>query len=482
MRSIRWNLLARTMIGLLICVAAVGITGFVLTRQAVKQEFDTNLHYKAGIIASLMELELEGIEFSFDQRFMPEYKVGSAEAFEVYDREGQAVYQSPSLEDEHILNLKAIPEGPETRECTMPDDTDGLARLLPVTLKASKGLHQVMNQLQLPTERDMLVVVARPRLHLMEVLGHVSWTFLAGALLLMMAMMITVREVVRRSLRPLRQFAKTVETLDPTELTASDFEQEVPEELLPLQTSFADLTSRIEESLKREQRITSNIAHELRTPISELKTASDLARLWPKDAELKDRTVRIAGDVATQMERFVQSCLALARVQAGEVKEPLETVGLSALAVRLIRVFEPVAQDRDLSVSMEVAKDISVRTHPGIVEVLIQNLLDNAHHHCLEGGEISICLTPKDAGVHLKIVNSSLEIAPGDLDRLSEPFFRNDSSRQARRHAGLGLSMARAACDALGLELHLEWDEGAFVASVQWPKVVPNPKPISMET
>ncbi|MCB1746708.1 MAG: HAMP domain-containing histidine kinase, partial [Gammaproteobacteria bacterium] len=208
-------------------------------------------------------------------------------------------------------------------------------------------------------------------------------------------------------------------------------------------------------ALAREQRFARDAAHELRTPLAELRML----------AEGLPRTPGSAADVAAIMRtidgmtRAVEALLALARCEAGLEAPAIEPLELVALVRRQLELLEPERAARGMTLEVALPAELWVNGDAAMLERIVANLLGNAVHHAPPATRIAVAIHAA-AAVELVIENAASELDPAVLagDRGVPP--RRDG------HAGLGLALARALARALGLTLSLTLADGRLRAAL----------------
>jgi signal transduction histidine kinase len=215
--------------------------------------------------------------------------------------------------------------------------------------------------------------------------------------------------------------------------------------------------------------MTSSIAHELRTPVTELRAAIDVALRWPDDAELRRQALDVADDVARRMTELVAAILRAARVESGQTAVRVETVGLRELVAECWRPCEAQARRRGVVFRNEVPADAALDSDRGLLALVLGNLLDNGARFASPAGEVRVACAPGA----LEISNPTAELQPQDLPRLTEPFWRGDAARSDGAHSGLGLSLVETVMRALGGRLGLQLRDGRLVARVELPGASP---------
>lgn len=484
MRSIRTTLTTSLVAGALL---ATGISGAVLHSKAsssIVRQFDETLMTRARALAALLEEERGKIDFEFLPEAWPEYMGGDAPEYFQIRVEGRGlVLRSPTLR----VNGKAgdLPRGvdddgsPVATNLRFPDGRAGRTLGLLVPLPRDGDEDQppeaalsgapidVMPTSRPPTE--VLVMVARTRDELDAALAALRDALLWAGCLLGATVLLVVTLAVRRGLRPLASFGDEVGRIDSRTLSRRVTDEGLPSELRPTAAKLNELLARLEAAFERERRITGNVAHELRTPIAELRAAVDVSRRWPDDVELKDAAVEAADAVSIRMREVVSGLLRLARITSGEAGLTHDEVPVRALVDELWNAFRPVAAARGLQLDHRAPPELTLSTDRTLVSVAFTNLLDNAVRFAERGSRI-VCVASEgeDGRVRWSLENQTAGLHEEDLEHLAEPFWQKDASRTEKDHAGLGLTLVRSVATVLGGDVSFAMN-GAFQVTLDLP-------------
>ncbi|BCX47785.1 sensor histidine kinase [Haloferula helveola] len=267
-----------------------------------------------------------------------------------------------------------------------------------------------------------------------------------------------VRFVVHDGLSPLCRIADEIGSIDSASLDGRFANDGLPSELEPIVDRLNRLMDRLEGSFARERRFSADLAHEMRTPIAEAKTIAESAVKWPEEGG-PEAWQDVVASVA-RMEAVVQSMLQLARLEREQPGAKGEPFPLARIVNERWADHASVAEARDVRLRSEVAADAMVVGDRGWWDHLLGNLLGNAAEYADAGSEVVI--TMEDDGA-VTISNRASGLAAEDVGHLFDRFWRADEARGESTHCGLGLSLAKACADALGLQLEANLGEGGVL-------------------
>lgn len=268
---------------------------------------------------------------------------------------------------------------------------------------------------------------------------------------------------IRAGLEPLNQFSGELRQIDAESLSQRVDTEALPVELRTTGETINALLKRLEVAFERERRTTGNIAHELRTPIAELRTLTEVAQRTPGDSELANTTVAEANAIAQQMQRLVTVLLQLARTHRTGDQADIETMQLAELVDAARQPWAVKAQRKQIDLQVDVPPDVSIAADRSAIETILSNLLANAVTHCPAGGRIAV--TGSATRVAFENTNNGLTAA--DIPQLTEPFWRQDAARTDGTHAGLGLTLVADLCKACNYDLDLSLKDDWFRVSVK---------------
>ncbi|MDP3886436.1 heavy metal sensor histidine kinase [Hydrogenophaga sp.] len=254
----------------------------------------------------------------------------------------------------------------------------------------------------------------------------------------------------RRGLAPLRIMKERAMTV-----TAQKLDQRMPVEAVPVE--FADLAEslntmlgRLQADFARLQEFSSDLAHELRTPINNLLTQTQVSLAQKRDAEAYRDILASNAEEFQRLARMVSDMLFLAKTEHGLELPNAEAISLDQEALDLFDFYDAVADEK--RIRLKIMGQARVMGDRLMVRRAIGNLLSNALRHSPAEAEVMVALEERPGEATLCITNSGMTIAPEVLPRLFDRFFRVDKSRSHPESdgTGLGLSITQAIMRAHG--------------------------------
>lgn len=258
-----------------------------------------------------------------------------------------------------------------------------------------------------------------------------------------------------RALRPVRRMANEASAItaaDPRRLTILNPHDEIG----TLARAFNGLIDRLHVAIDQQRRFMADASHELRTPVSVVRTAAEvtLARDGRAESEYRE-SFRIVGEQARRLSDMVEDMFLLARVDAGQRRILAHDFYFDEIVTECVRSAQVLADARQVTIASDIAADLSYDGDEELARQLVSNLLGNAVRHAPVGGHIWVELRIEAATLRLAISDDGAGIAPRDRERVFERFVKLDPTRTRDGGAGLGLSIARWVAEAHGGTLTL---------------------------
>lgn len=449
-------------------------------RRALLRQFDEALIQTAQTLADLVQLEHDGdLEIEFHEAALPAFQPSNdPQYYQLCTAKGEHLARSASLGNRDLPQIANVPLGTAVVEdMLLPDGRRGrlvAMGFVPRWDDDSPSVRQVDPSVQ----KQVVLSIARSREPLDHALSVVLGAAMVMALLLPCGAFLIIRWGVRRGLVPLHDMANEVAAVQPTDLGYRFDAGRLPSELRPIALRLNELLARLDAAFARQRRFTSNVAHELRTPLAELRTLAEVGSRWTPELRAENDLCAYFEDVRTivlRMEAVVAALLRLARAQnraQAVVREPLH---LAALVRTVGDRFASVAMRQNVRYRMHLADVDPVETDAALLEILLANLFDNAVTYTPHGGEIEAGLEQQPDAVVFSLKNTNNQLAADDIVHVTEPFWRKDASRTDATRAGLGLSLVTALAVELGIDVRICLSRAdLFRVTLRIPRCVPS--------
>jgi signal transduction histidine kinase len=469
--SIGGLLRRRLLLGLIFTLGISGVAASFVVRRALTAQFDAALLAKARLFATVVKADGEGdVTLDLDETPMPEFASGEhADYFQVWRSDGSVVARSPSLGSGNLVAPGR--EAYEFQDLLLPGRKSGRA----VTMRVMARFDD--DEDPPPAARTpgptVGLAVARDRRALDQALAGTSLALGVGALLVLLGIPLLVSGAIRTGLRPLDTLGGRAALIDARSLGQRFSTDGVPDELLPICKRLNDLLERLEVSFERERQFSADVAHELRTPIAELRTVAEVALRFPDGDEdgaaevdpapvttLPARTARSLQEMlgtAVNMEALVSSLLTLSRCESGRQPVHIEAVDLGRICDEAWPPHQRAARKKGVRTVACGAGPAMVMADPVLLGSVVQNLFSNALEYTTPGGEITWSISEEGPRTSLVVDNTNSSLTSSDVPHVFERFWRKDPARTGGNHGGLGLSLAQAFVrlmnGTLGLEL-----------------------------
>lgn len=257
----------------------------------------------------------------------------------------------------------------------------------------------------------------------------------------------------RQTLRPLTRMAAQARAINERNPTDRLSAPPVHDELGHLAASFNELLERLSAALNFQRQFMADASHELRTPVSVVKTATQVILAHDRRSNDEYReALAIVGEQANRLSRLVDAMFLLSRAEARGVPLRPEFLNLDDLLVESARSLRVLAEQRGVSVVTTGDEEVGLTADDALLHRMVGNLLDNAIRHASPGGQVVARLERTPDAAVLRITNDGDAIPPGTRDRIFERFVRFGESDGA----GLGLPIARWIAEAHGGTVVLE--------------------------
>ena len=219
-------------------------------------------------------------------------------------------------------------------------------------------------------------------------------------------------------------------------------------EMLALAEEFDSMAARLKDLVEGQRRLIRDVSHEMRSPLSRLRVALELARS-PDSGDAAVQLDRIERETL-RLEELIAQAIQLSRMET-TLPEKVENVALDELVADIAADAAYEAQARPCTLHVAQSTPLTVRAEPDLLTSAIENVLRNAVSYTAADSQIDVRLDRTDGQARLRVRDSGPGIPPGDCARIFEPYFRTDNARQrSSGGSGLGLAIAKRAVERQG--------------------------------
>ncbi len=264
----------------------------------------------------------------------------------------------------------------------------------------------------------------------------------------------------RRGLVPLRNMAQVAHGISASRLDSRLPLDDVPPELFDLAAAFNQMLDRLQDSFRRLSDFSSDLAHELRTPISNLMTETQVVLTRTRSADEYREVLYSNLEEYDRLARMIGDMLFLAKADNGLIVPRREPVDLAREVRQLFDFYEALSEAQGVRLSL--AGEGTVRGDDLMLRRALSNLLSNALRHSPRNSSIAVSIDrPEAEKIRIAVENSGQTIAAEHIPRLFDRFYQVEASRH-RMHegAGLGLAIVKSIIEAHGGRISVTSAEG----------------------
>ncbi len=249
--------------------------------------------------------------------------------------------------------------------------------------------------------------------------------------------------ISRAALRPVERVARVASRVDVGGLSERLTVTPTGDVVQTLEETFNQMLSRLEAAVTRLQQFTADASHELRSPVSVIRTTAELALRQDRSSKDLQSDMNEIHDEAQRLTQLIEDLLTLARADDGAEAPPPSRVDLGALVGEVCRQYRRLNNGRTLHVQAETPDAVVEGYEPSLRRLLV-TLLDNAVQHTPAEASISVTLQSFDAHLMLSVSDTGEGIPADELGRVFDRFYRLDHARsRSEGGSGLGLSIAK---------------------------------------
>lgn len=416
-----------------------GFSIYYRVKDAIFSSIDNTIHSKAQLIGELVHVEKDGnIEFELSESISGEYSIPYSGHYYKLVLDGKVIAHSRSLVNENFdLSSGAIEyrnralkdkvyasRGPDNEPVMVLRHDIGFPNAT-VNVFVAEG---ITKSLSLINRLGQFLLIAIPASILFGgIVG--SW-------------------IVKKSLSPLREFSLKVDLITHASLNERLNTETKVHELNELAASFNDMLNRLQNAFEAESRFISDASHELKTPVSVIKSNCDITLQKKRTDDEYIDTLRTIKTVSTKMADIINDMFSLMRLDSGLLNPTnFKAVSLNDCIEGALDLCMVLAERKHVTFNASIESGINIFGDKGRLTEAFLNIIQNAVIYSKENGSVNISAVKANNYIITSIEDTGVGIKEDELDKIFERFYRSDASRSSEG-TGLGLSIAKAIIQA----------------------------------
>ncbi|MDG1751112.1 MAG: ATP-binding protein [Thalassotalea sp.] len=466
MSSIKKKLSRYISISVSVLLVSILLITDILVDSWISNEFDRAMVNKANLLVTLVSEDPDEIDFDFAGEFMPEFEgKNDPEYFQIW-HDNKVFERSDTLE---LFEVKDLPKlnvninHSIITNIVLPDGRSGKMYFTKFYPQLDSDLQQefgITREEFHKIQKPMELSYALSNEGVEQILWFVDIIFIITSLLAVIAVRMIVSNVVIRGLKPLDQLNEDLKQISLNSEISAIPTENLPDDLMAIAEGINHFIKENKALYSREKRITSDIAHELKTPIAELLNLSEVAIKFPHEKQISDSFNQDVLKISERLRNIINGILLLQKSSSTAQLDKQE-INLKAL-ITLITSRENKL-NREVLLSCD-DKPLMTHTNEFALETILSNLLNNAFYYSPDRSPVFISINLDGHNKHvIKVSNTSLhQYNEDDLALFFEPLWQKDSSRTSSQRYGLGLAIVKSYSEKIGatLDVRLEPEQG----------------------
>ena len=267
--------------------------------------------------------------------------------------------------------------------------------------------------------------------------------------------------IAHRGIEPVKLMAAAVKGIRSHTLDERIRIEDPPSELAALSEAFNQTLDRLQDAFGRLSQFSSDIAHELRTPINNVRGELEVALIRSRTTGQYQEAIGSALEECQRVSRLIDSLLFLARAEHPETGVHREPLHLSSELDKLVLFYEAAAHDRGITLEAQVPEDLYAHLDRNLLQRALGNLMENAFRYTPPGGRVTLAAKGDRGRLLLTVTDTGPGIPQAHLERIFDRFYRVDTARTAAQGGtGLGLAIVKSIARLHGGNVQVETAEG----------------------
>lgn len=453
--SIKSRLFVSISLFITITLLIIAIISFSITKHESKEIFDSNLVRTAKLLLSLTKHEV--IEHETNDNFIIDLGLAEEREFHRYEykthfqiwKEDYLIYNSSS----DVVIDKPLQEGFRNN-------------LVKKIKWRSFAIHD--------QESGVTIEVMERKDVRGELIKKILTTLLLPLIISFIPILIIIWLVVNKSLIKLTKLSRDIKNVSPLLLKPIEKDENLPAEVRPLIKSLNFLLAKLDESMNKERKFINYASHELRTPLAVIKTKTQFLIKKHKDNPQLISDLENLLNAADRIINLSNQLLTLSRIGIEKKMIETERLNLSALVKEVIINHNLPAHGKNIEIIAEISTDYYINANQFHIEILLNNILDNAIKYSPSKETILVKVYQDDDCITLSIFNKGQMLSKEQQEHIFDRFYRANYSTSDG--SGLGLSIVKRISDLYGFEIELISNEegNCIICKIRTPSPLNN--------
>lgn len=467
---IRTRLLAGISVSMAMLLIVFSFVIYGVVNRSLINQFDASLLSTARMLEASVEQDKGNISLELEPDQMSEFKITHhPTCYELWQQDGTVVAKSPSMDTEDFLRPDGFTDTPVFRSLIMKHHRPARA----VGFKFTPGISdndERKNDMPVETPQVTLVV-ARDAGIMQHNLEFLRWLLLVSSVSIITLSFVVGSFVVRQGLAPLNTLASEIAAVKENNLASRITTESLPAEIQPIKDRLNDMLIRLGASFNRERRFTSDVAHELRTPLAGISSTIEVALTRVREQKEYQAALSDCLTITRGMQTMINNLLTLSRIDTNQATFRSDTIRPAEIVDSCWRLLSPRAIKRNVTFENRLAAEMTCNSDSDGLSMVISNLLDNAVEYTNEGGQIWTQGKQTGNKIEIAVSNTGCRLTKDEASQVFDCFWRGDSSRtDTGTHCGLGLALVQRIITALGGSASVEVQpDGIFTIHLLLP-------------
>lgn len=295
---------------------------------------------------------------------------------------------------------------------------------------------------------------------MLKLFMNISSTFILMIFIVFLLVLAVTYVMVDSTVRPLKNIAAAAKRFGRGDFACRVAVPKRRDELYALTISFNNMADAIQNMEKQRRDLIGNVSHDLRTPMTTIGGFIDGILDGTIKPARQNYYLEIVSEEIKRLSRLANSMLEVSRLENGETKLNRTTFDFSEMVRRIAIGFEQKLSEHKIEINLDLPDHQNINADHDAIFQVAYNLIDNAVKFTNDGGAITICIVTKGSNLQFNIVNTGAGIAPEDIKRIFDRFYKGDRSRNSKvTSSGLGLYIVKTIVGRHGGDIFAKSDD-----------------------